>query len=162
MNKSQAGFAHRNLPLLLLQTRERVMELFRPILNAHGLTEQQWRIIRSLLEADALEPREIGDICRLSSPSLAGMLARMDDLGLVVRKRLPHDQRRVRVSLTAKGHAIAARIAPRVEETYRRMETALGADLMDRLYRVLDEVLTTPIQDFAQVDGNRAMRRSIQ
>ena len=163
MKKSQkAGFAHRNLPLLLLQTRERVMELFRPILNAHDLTEQQWRIIRALLEADALEPREIGDICRLSSPSLAGMLSRMDDLGLVVRRRLPHDQRRVRVSLTAKGRTIAARIAPLVEETYRRMETALGADLMDRLYCVLDEVMTTPIQVSAQVDGNRVARRGIQ
>lgn len=138
------------------------MELFLPILNAHGLTEQQWRIVRALLEADALEPREIGEICRLSSPSLAGRLARMDDFGLVVRKRLPHDQRRVRVSLTARGRAIAAHIVPRVEETYRLMETALGADLMDRLYCVLDEILTTPIQASAQVDRNRAMRRRIQ
>ncbi len=145
MRKNQnAGFAHRNLPLLLLQTRERVMDGFRPILNAHGLTEQQWRIIRALLDANALEPREIGDICRLSSPSLAGMLARMDDLGLVVRKRLAHDQRRVRVSLTAKSRAIVARIAPRVEETYERMESELGADLLSRLYRTLDEILAMP------------------
>lgn len=140
----KAEFAHRNLPLLLLQTRERLMGRFRPILNEHGVTEQQWRIIRALLDAGTLEPREIGEICRISSPSLAGMLARMDDLRLVVRKRTAHDQRRVRVSLTARSRAIAARIAPRVEETYRDMEHQLGSELLSRLYRSLDEILAAP------------------
>lgn len=140
----KAEFAHRNLPLLLLQTRERLMGRFRPILNEHGVTEQQWRIIRALLDARILEPREIGEICRISSPSLAGMLARMDELGLVVRKRTAHDQRRVQVSLTARSRAIAARIAPRVEETYRQMELQLGSELLSRLYRMLDEILAGP------------------
>jgi sulfite reductase beta subunit-like hemoprotein len=74
---SAAGpaFHHRNLPLLLLQAREGVMAQFRPILNAHGVTEQQWRIVRALLEQGPLEPRQIGEVCRISSPSLAGVLA---------------------------------------------------------------------------------------
>lgn len=146
MENQSAEFAHRNLPLLLLQAREHLMERFRPILNAHGVSEQQWRIMRALLDdADGLEPREIGDVCRLSSPSLAGMLARMDDLGLVTRQRLAHDQRRVRVRLTAKSRALAARIAPAVEETYRRMERELGSELLGRLYRTLDEVLAASL-----------------
>ena len=33
----------RNLPLLLLRSREAVMARFRGILNRHGVTEQQWR-----------------------------------------------------------------------------------------------------------------------
>ena len=32
---------------------------FRPLLAEHDLTEQQWRIIRVLLESGPLEPREI-------------------------------------------------------------------------------------------------------
>ena len=139
-----AGFAHRNLPLLLLQARERVIGRFRPILNAHGVTEQQWRIIRALLEVGSYEPREIGEVCRISSPSLAGVLARMDDLGLVVRKRVAHDQRRVQVALTPKSRAIAVRIAPLVEAKYRVLEDEVGAQLLDRLYRTLDEVLALP------------------
>ena len=99
----QAGFAHRNLPLLLLQARERLMARFRPILNEHGVTEQQWRIIRALLDAGTLEPREIGEICRISSPSLAGMLARMDELGLVARRPAVQDQPRVRGGLRQSG-----------------------------------------------------------
>ena len=33
--------ARRNLPLLLLQSRERLLARFRPVLNTHGITEQQ-------------------------------------------------------------------------------------------------------------------------
>ena len=48
---------HRNLPLLLLQAREHVIARFRPILNANGITEQQWRIVRALIDTGPLEPR---------------------------------------------------------------------------------------------------------
>jgi DNA-binding MarR family transcriptional regulator len=76
--------------------REHVMARFRPILNAHGIAEQQWRILRALIDTGPLEPREIGELCRISSPSLAGVLSRMEDLGYIKRKRLDHDQRRLR------------------------------------------------------------------
>jgi homoprotocatechuate degradation regulator HpaR len=134
---------HRNLPLLLLQARERVISHFRPILNAHDITEQQWRIVRALLEKPILEPREIGEICRISSPSLAGVLARMEQLGLVVRRRLACDQRRLHVSLTPRAYTLAARMAPQIEATYRRIEAQLGVDFSVRFREMLDRLLAT-------------------
>jgi len=134
---------HRNLPLLLLQARERVIFHFRPILNANGITEQQWRIVRALLEVPALEPRDIGEICSISSPSLAGVLARMQQLGLVVCRRVAYDQRRVRVALTPRARALAARMAPQIEATYRRIETLLGGELSARIEELLDQLLAT-------------------
>ncbi len=128
----------RNLPLLLLHARESVIAHFRPLLKAHGLTEQQWRIVRALLEQGPLEPREIVRLCRISSPSLAGVLARMDELGLVQRERLDHDQRRVRVTATARSRALAASLAPRVEATYAALEATLGAAFMGGVYETLD------------------------
>ena len=56
MNNLAAAFTHRNLPRLLLQARESVIAHFRPILKAHGLTEQQWRVLRALVDAGPLEP----------------------------------------------------------------------------------------------------------
>jgi homoprotocatechuate degradation regulator HpaR len=133
---------HRNLPLLLLQAREGVLAHFRPLLNAHGVTEQQWRIVRALLaEQDALEPRQIGTLCRISSPSLAGVLARMDELGLVKRERTAQDQRRVLVSLTRKSRNLAAAMAPEVEAVYARIEDHIGADFVQRFYATLDELI---------------------
>ena len=143
MTPKSTRLHHRNLPLLLLQARERVISHFRPILNANGVTEQQWRIVRVLYEVPSLEPREIVELCRISSPSLAGVLSRMDELGLVARRRLPHDQRRVRVSLTARARAMAARMAPQIDATYRHIEQTIGAEFSMRLQQTLDQLLTT-------------------
>ena len=141
MSPRAATFTHRNLPLLLLQARESVITRFRPILNAHGITEQQWRIVRALLERGPLEPREIVAACRISSPSLAGVLARMDETGLVARERLGHDQRRVKVSLTPKSRALAARMAPQVEAAYAEIEARIGPQFTQRFYAALDELI---------------------
>src|SRR6202021_455104 len=140
--KRQSGkLRHRNLPLLLLQAREQVIARFRPILNEHGITEQQWRIVRALIDTGPLEPREIGELCRISSPSLAGVLSRMEELGYIRRKRLDHDQRRLRVSLTPRSRALAARMAPQIEATYRRIEALIGMEFSASFYRALDELI---------------------
>jgi homoprotocatechuate degradation regulator HpaR len=140
MPASSSRFTHRNLPLLLLQARERIIARFRPLLNEAGLTEQQWRVVRALLEFGPLEPRQIGRICCLSSPSLAGILARMDDLGLVERERMPHDQRRVAVTVTRRGQALAAQLAPQIEATYGALESQIGPERSAQLYRLLDDI----------------------
>ena len=135
------SFAHPNMPLLLLQARESVLARFRPILKAHGLTEQQWRIIRALLELGPQEPRQLVEVCRLSSPSLAGVLARMDEMGLVKRERLAEDQRRLRVSLTPRSRALALRMKPRIEAVYSQIEAHIGRDFIGRFYATLDELI---------------------
>lgn len=141
MQRPIKSLKHRNLPLLLLQAREEVFSRFRPLLNDAGVTEQQWRVIRALLEHGPMEPREICDICCLSSPSLAGILARMDELGLVLRERFPNDQRRVLVSVSAKGAELASQLAPQIEATYKELETLIGQTFARDLYRNLDLLL---------------------
>src|SRR5689334_9684388 len=141
MNPKSRRLQHRNLPLLLLQARERVIAHFRPILNAHGITEQQWRIVRVLLEVPALEPRQIGELCAISSPSMAGVLERMEQAGYITRRRVEHDQRRVLVSLTLRSRELAASMAVEIDATYRQIEKQLGVDFTAQLHRTLDYVL---------------------
>jgi homoprotocatechuate degradation regulator HpaR len=136
-----AHIRHRNLPLLLLQARERVIARFRPILNEHGVTEQQWRVIRTLLERGPLEPRELVEVCQISSPSLAGVLARMDEAGWVQRSRVDGDQRRVRVALTAQSVALAEAMAPQIEAAYAQIEARLGGAFTQQFHAMLDALV---------------------
>ena len=39
-----------SLPMMLMRAREGVMRRFRPHLRGHGLTDQQWRILRGALQ----------------------------------------------------------------------------------------------------------------
>ncbi len=133
--------ARRNLPLLLLQSRERLLARFRPVLNTHGITEQQYRVLRAIESAGPLEPRQIGAICHISSPSLTGVLARMEAMDLVARERLAHDQRRVMVSLTPASRKMFRQMKPRIEAVYETLEADLGPELTASIYSTLDRFL---------------------
>ena len=117
------------------------MAHFRPLLGEFGLTEQQWRILREVVEQGPLEPRQLCEACSISSPSIVGVLLRMEDTGLITRERMAHDQRRVRVSLTPKSRKIAQRLIPMVEQRYALLETALGLPAMQEVYDTLDALL---------------------
>lgn len=132
---------HRNLPQLLLQSREALMQRFRPMLNEHGVTEQQWRILRTLLNDDGLEPRQLCERCLISSPSITGVLARMEEAGLIVRERMDHDQRRVRVTLTSRSKHLGERMAPLIDRQYADLELLVGVEALHKVYDALDTLL---------------------
>jgi len=132
---------HRNLPHLLLRSREALMSHFRPLLSEFGLTEQQWRVLRELVEQGPLEPRQLCEACSISSPSIVGVLLRMEETSLVTRARMAHDQRRVRVSLTPKGRRIAQRLIPLIEQRYEALEAVLGLRSIQEVYDALDALL---------------------
>lgn len=145
------GIAYRNLPLLFMQAREGLVCHFRPILNHFGLTEQQWRIMRALVERGAMEPCAMVKECQILSPSLAGVLARMDETGMVIRSRVPTDQRRVMVSLSPRGIALFNQMAPLIEAQYEKLQAALGPALMEEMYAVLDKVIAAQAQAVERV-----------
>jgi homoprotocatechuate degradation regulator HpaR len=139
--RKDVPFEHRNLPLLLLQAREGVISRFRPLLKAHGVTEQQWRIVRALVDLGPMEPRQIVQVCGISSPSLAGVLSRMDEMGLVQRERFDSDARRVLVTLTPKSRTLARRLAPKIEAVYGEIEALIGPAFTQAFYQSLDTLI---------------------
>lgn len=146
LDHAPAALRHRNLPHLLLRAREALMAHFRPLLGEFGLTEQQWRILREVVEQGPLEPRQLCEACSISSPSIVGVLLRMEETGLITRERMAHDQRRLRVSLTPKSRKMAQQLIPLVEQRYQALEASLGMGAMQEVYDMLDALLTrTPV-----------------
>ncbi len=138
-------FAHRNLPRLLLQAREAVMAHTRPSLREHGLSDQQWRVLRVLGEhAQDLAGIETGRVAReayLLGPSLTGVLSRMERDGLIARERCGQDARRTVVRATALGLDKVQALSRTIEAHYSWMEQQLGKDKLGLLYALLDEVI---------------------
>ena len=135
------AFKHRNLPRLLLQAREAVMAHTRPSLRGHGLSDQQWRVLRVLGEQGTVETGRIAREAFILGPSLTGVLARMERDGLIRRARDPQDQRRTVVEATAKGAKLVERLSHTVETHYAWMEKQFGTAKLAQLYRLLDEVI---------------------
>jgi homoprotocatechuate degradation regulator HpaR len=138
----------RSLPMQLMLAREAVMQRFRPHLNAQGLTDQQWRIVRALNEGEGMDIAALGRACCLHTASLSRILPNLEAEGLVSRKANTQDQRRVSVSLTARGRKLFEAVAPQSEAIYAQLAQEIGAQRMEQIYRLLDDVigiLETPV-----------------
>src|ERR1700752_785777 len=73
----------RSLPMSLLRAREAVMRQFRPSLRNHGLTEQQWRILRALTGGGTIEVTELARVAFLLGPSLSRILRDLEARDLI-------------------------------------------------------------------------------
>jgi homoprotocatechuate degradation regulator HpaR len=128
----------RSLPMSLLRAREAVMRQFRPSLRSHGLTEQQWRILRALAAVDAIEVTELARVAFLLGPSLSRILRDLEASHLIERKLAKADLRRSMVSISAKGLKLIEAVAPTSEAIYAAITRRYGvrklAELQDMLH----------------------------
>lgn len=147
MTRRASPFAHRNLPRLLLQAREAVMAHTRPHLREHGLTDQQWRVLRVLGERALTGPAagvDVGTIAReayIPGPSLTGVLARMERDGLLRRAPDAADARRSVIEATPRGRRLVLKLSQAIEAHYRMLEHTMGQRALAQLYSLLDQLI---------------------
>ena len=134
-------FQH-SLPMELLKAREAAMSRFRPMLRRHGLTEQQWRVIRALAAYQKIDASEIARKSFLLAPSLTRILQFLERANLIKRSSDANDQRRSVFALTAKGRRIYDEVGPDSELLYAEIEKEFGVDKLETLYTLLAEFYT--------------------
>jgi len=135
-------FEH-SLPMELLKAREAAMSRFRPMLRNHGLTEQQWRVIRALADYRKIDASELARRSFLLAPSLTRILQHLETEGIVKRSSDANDQRRSVFVLTSRGKRIFDTVAPDSELLYAEMEAEFGARNLERLYDLLGRFYET-------------------
>lgn len=137
--------------MALLRAREAVMRGFRAMLREHGLNEQEWRIIRALIEPEQVEIGELAQRVFILKPSATRTIKNLQSRKLVNRTRSDADQRRVYISLTPKGRELFATVAPHSEAEYARITKLIGASNMQQLYDLLGRLT----QDLNEGDPTR-------
>lgn len=125
--------------MALLRARELTMGYFRPMLNEHGLTEQQWRVIRVLQEYGELEFHDLSRVAWIQPPSLTGILTRLERAALVRRTRSHSDQRRLHLSLSRAGLRRFETVSREAEQRYGLIERRLGPARLKSLMKILGE-----------------------
>ncbi|WP_256244336.1 MarR family winged helix-turn-helix transcriptional regulator [Alkalibacterium sp. 20] len=123
---------------LYAATRQ-ITKLYRPLLEKLGVTYPQYLVLLVLFEEETVTVKELGEKLYLDSGTLTPMLKRMEEHGLVERRRSSVDERVVDVSLTNKGRAIekqAEKIPVKFSE-----EILLEQDEFEELKRLLTKIL---------------------
>lgn len=114
---------------------------YRPLLADLGLTYPQYVVILALGQDDGLTVSALGARVLLDSGTLTPLLKRMQNAGLVERRRNPADEREVLVTLTAGGrncHQHAAAIQQRAG-----CATGLSVESARKLTRALTKLRLT-------------------
>ncbi|MBC7978634.1 MAG: MarR family transcriptional regulator [Myxococcales bacterium] len=82
---------------------------YAPLLEPLGLTYPQYLALLVLWERDGVAVKALGERLALDSGTLTPLLKRLEQQGLVERKRAEDDERVVRIYLTPAGRALRAR-----------------------------------------------------
>lgn len=135
------GSTRQSLPIMLLRARESVMGRFRPMLKDHGVTEQQWRVLRVLYEEGEVDVTFIARNAAILAPSLTRILKSLRENGLVAIRRDASDARRSLASLTPAGQTLVETVMPDSARTYEGISADFGAERMARLIEELDALI---------------------
>ena len=84
---------------------------YAPLLEPLGLTYPQYIVMLVLWEEDDVSVSALGERLALDSGTLTPLLKRLEEAGLVERRRDPNDERVVRVRLTRAGAKLEDRAA---------------------------------------------------
>ncbi|KRA59642.1 MarR family transcriptional regulator [Caulobacter sp. Root655] len=128
----------RQLCFALYGAANRVTRLYRPLLDALGLTYPQYLAMLVLWEASPRTVGALGEALDLESSTLTPLLKRLEAQGLIARARDPQDERRVIVTLTPTGAALRDRAKAVPEQLLCLLELPLSelGDLRERLKRL--------------------------
>ncbi|RYV52301.1 MarR family winged helix-turn-helix transcriptional regulator [Pengzhenrongella frigida] len=99
----------RQVCFALYSASRAITAAYRTLLADLGVTYPQYLVLMVLWERDDRGVRELGDLLELDSGTLSPLLKRLESLGLIERRRLATDERRVHIHLTPAGSALRER-----------------------------------------------------
>ena len=137
-----AAESERDLIVGVIQLANLLMRRLAPIFEKANVTPQQWAIVAALANSDApLTSAALARKMLVSKQNMTGMVARLEQLGLVERHDDPTDLRSSRVQLTRRGKALVEKFRPAYEE----WRSKLGAGMSERdiaaLTRTVDRLI---------------------
>lgn len=115
-------------------------KVYRKLLRPLNLTYPQYLVMVVLWESDGIIVTELGERLFLDSATLTPLLKRLELNGLVERRRDADDERRVRISLTARGRALKDKAATIQLAIFRA--TQCSAEQITSIKQQLDQLRT--------------------
>lgn len=88
---------------LMRRAQQRHIAIFQRIMGDDGPTPTQFAAMSKLSEGAEISQNQLGRMTAMDPATIKGVIARLEERGMVERRPDPDDQRRVRVRLTPKG-----------------------------------------------------------
>ncbi len=126
--------------LHLVRAAKIVSRAFDAALADAGGSLPTWLILVSVKEGAHGAQRDLADAIGIEGATLSHHLNRLEDAGLVTRRRDPANRRVHRVELTESGEALFRMLLGRVVAFDEQLRAGIGARDLAQLHRVLDRL----------------------
>ncbi|MEJ2203021.1 MAG: MarR family transcriptional regulator [Gemmatimonadota bacterium] len=135
--------------LALLRTADVAKRRFTDLLDAEGVTLQQYNVLRILRGAggDGLPTLEIATRMIERTPGVTRIVDRLQAKGLAARGRRRDDRRRVWCQITSTGLELLAKLDDPVKKADGETVKGLSEDEVVRLIELLDRIRCTAEAD---------------
>ena len=114
----------RQLCFALYAATHAITRAYRTRFSTLGLTYPQYLVLLALWESDGQTVRGLARRLQLDAATLTPLLKRLEESGLIERRRGVPDGRTVQALLTPRGHALRHQVAPLQREV--TCQTGLG------------------------------------
>ena len=138
-NKYEALKLSQQLCFPLYACSREMIKLYKPYLDELGLTYTQYITMMVLWEHKAMTVKALGQELYLDSGTLAPLLKKLEEKGLVTRRRSDLDERNLIVTITEKGEAMRDQ-ALHIPAEMTKCINLPREDIRD-LYRMLHQLL---------------------
>lgn len=102
------------------------IDLWSPELQKRfGLTAPQLAVLRHVAAGELVSPTSLGEALHLSQPTVTGILQRLEDAGLIERRKSDLDRRSVVAQLTNAGQERLSQAPPLLRDQFRERLDAL-------------------------------------
>jgi DNA-binding MarR family transcriptional regulator len=121
-----------------------ITKLYQPYLEKLGVTYSQYLVLIVLWEREECTVKELGEALYLDSGTLTPLLKRLQNAGLIDRKRSTQDERKVLISLTSEGSVLRERalsVPGCIQDKTSMTKDQIGSllfqfnDLLDRVHQ---------------------------
>ncbi len=128
--------------IAILRTADALRHHFGSVIEPHGVTLQQYNVLRILRGShpEPLPTLEIGDRLIERVPGITRLIDRLEEKGLVARQRDADDRRRVNCSITPKGLELLTRLDPIVAAADRAAVGDLAEADSEALVELLERI----------------------
>ncbi|MEM0987062.1 MAG: MarR family winged helix-turn-helix transcriptional regulator [Pseudomonadota bacterium] len=151
---AMGGFVLNASPSHLLHRAQQVASIkSAPALKAAGITLRQFSVLAAVAEAEGASQSRLVDTTGIDRSTLADMVQRMEDSGLIVRTQSQTDARAKAVALTARGRQALDIAAPAVRDADLALLAALPKSRRGAFVEILAKLTGTDLEADAGAPG---------
>ena len=124
----------------VLIAADHLLQTFAEICERHGITTDQYRVLRILRDAPptGYARGEVAARCMHRSPDMTRMIDRLVGQGFAKRRADPEDRRCSVATITKTGLALLHRVDPEIAAAARRLTHSLSGSQLQQLTRLTE------------------------